>query len=152
MKKNILIHILYFSILMILFGLIYEQIVFIPNYLVPNLKNASKLISDFQVFTNPIHYHAIPSVVAVIIILIIGLDKRISISHRATLLICMTIILVSTFYLVKFVNGYLFFNIQLQADQSLLKLAIKWSFINFIRIITLLIAFNNVQRLIIKKD
>lgn len=137
---------LFFSLLMILFGLVYEQIVFIPNYFITTVKNNSELFNDFHSLTNPIHYHALPSIVSVLIILSYWQNKKIAQGTKSILSICIIVLLLSTFYLVKYVNGFLFFNIPLFEDKSLFDLALKWTLVNLCRIAALITALITVNK------
>lgn len=147
-KVRILYSILHYSMLMILFGLIYEQIVFIPNYLIPFKENKSQLFNDFHSTTNPIHYHALPSIIAIFCLVIFWFNKSISKKIKFTLSFCVFTLLASTFYVINFVNGYLFFNKILPENVSFFGLALEWSIVNFVRIIVLIIGLKNMNRIV----
>lgn len=153
MRETTLTRILYYSMLMILFGLIYEQIVFIPNFLVSSAsKNSNKLFNDFHSFTNPIHYHFLPSIISIILVLLIWIKRDVPKRLKIKLLICMFILLAATYYVVNFVNVNLFFNSKLPQGRSLHGLAIEWSIVNFIRIIVLISGLRNIQIMYIGKS
>lgn len=139
---------LFYSMLMILFGLLYEQIVSIPNYFITTEKNSSKLFNNFHSFTNPIQYHALPSFVSIIIILSFWRNKKIAQGPKSILSTCMIVLLLSTFYLIKYVNGFLFFNLPLPEDKTLFTLALQWSVVNLCRMTVLIIALIIVNRII----
>jgi|LauGreDrversion4_2_1035121.scaffolds.fasta_scaffold120501_2 hypothetical protein len=129
------------SITMILSGLIYEQIVFIPNFFNRNGIEPKELFSKFHVNTNPVHYHLIPTTILLITLIISWTNQLIEKNLLKSILISVLILISLTGYVVYFINDKLYFKTPLEEGDSIISLTMKWSFINIIRITTVFILF-----------
>ena len=122
------------------FGFLYEEIDFIPNYFI-NPLNAKIHWNQFHVYTNPAHYHIIPSIVAIICLIalwfynqnfsIVQTKKLKIVSINTVLINCITGIAV------LFINNKLFFDEPVNNSQILILLAVTWAILNMMRLILL---------------
>jgi hypothetical protein len=147
--RKITILCLLFSSVMIVFGLLYEQIVFIPNFFIDNSIEAKKLFNQFHLITNPIHYHMLPSTLSVICIIILWTTKNNSLVTRNMAIISIgtiTVIFLTVFVVLN-VNTKLFFDEPLNKIEDLKSLAIYWSVINISRITILLFCIFEIIKL-----
>jgi len=151
-SKIKIVRVLYYSMLMILFGLIYEQIVFMPNYYDNDLENKSRLFSLFHSITNPIHYHTPPSLIATISIILLWFQNNTPKKLLTTITICHLIMIVLTAYLVVNINNKLFFNAAYLNNGSFSALASCWSSINIIRVLIIIIGIYNVHNYLYVKS
>lgn len=132
------------SIAMSFFGYLYEQIDFIPNYLVGvGYQNASLHWSNFHQVTNPAYYHILPACVAIVCIISIWRQKRTlsNAQHKALLLITIVTVLtnVLTTLAVTQINDQLFFGQSLENTTDIKTLALQWSILNILRLLFLFI-------------
>ena len=108
------------SITMILSGLIYEQIVFIPNFFNRNGIEPKELFSKFHVNTNPVHYHLIPTTILLITLIISWTNQLIEKHLLKSILISVLILISLTGYVVYFINDKLYFKTPLEEGDSIM--------------------------------
>lgn len=141
---NTIIYVLIFSLLMSFFGYLYEQIDFIPNYLLANNpKEISVYWSKFHYIVNPAHYHILPATLTLFCLLYIWINrKRLNkLQYKSLILVTTLIIIVNilTVIAVFQINDKLYFSKEVNNQINLKWLAIVWSFINIIRLLILFI-------------
>lgn len=144
------------SLSMSFFGYLYEQIDFIPNFLIGDIEQISFYWNKFHHITNPAYYHILPAIVTVFCVFYLWSKKNkfTKIQYKSLIFITTLTILtnVLTVVAVTQINNQLYFNDNYSSDFK--ELAIKWSLINFLRLILIFICirevflnFNNEQKI-----
>lgn len=129
---------LQFSLLMEFAGLLYEQLVFLPNFFTGQAGMTATAFSEVFQSTNPALYHAVFSTLIFAHILVvrgkIGTKKR---SYVVPFYSCVGFLLVSTGIAVTLLNPPLYFGAFTPGGLSIETLAQLWGAANAIRIICL---------------
>lgn len=129
---------LQFALLMEFAGLLYEQLVFLPNFFTGQASNTATAFSEVFQSTNPALYHAVFSTLIFAHILVVrgkvATNKR---SHVVPFYACIGLLLVSTGAAVTLLNPPLYFGASAPSGLSLETLAQLWGAANAIRIICL---------------
>lgn len=123
---------------MSLFGFVYEEIDFIPNYFTANPIEAKIQWSNFHSVTNPAHYHIPASIGAIFSIIAIWFYKQqLSNQQRRNLKTASVMIIlinIVTGIAVTQINDKLYFAAPVDNAEMVRNLAVIWATLNFIRL------------------
>jgi hypothetical protein len=127
-----------FALLMEFAGLLYEQLVFLPNFFTGQAANTATAFSEVFQSTNPALYHAFFSTLIFAHILVVRAkvetNKR---SYVVPFCACVGLLLVSSGVAVTLLNPPLYFGTDAPSGLSIETLAQLWGVVNAIRLICL---------------
>lgn len=125
------------------FGYVYEAIVDVPNMFGASPTDAKQMWTAYHSLTNPIHYHILPAMGAILGLAILWRYRsRLSSEQQKKLNIAIFTTIfanILTGIAVTQLNNRLYFGNPIDEPIVVINLAIAWSLVNFIRLLIVLI-------------